>query len=166
MSCIFCGNEFAPFEVPGIEGTACKECNRHLNALHDGAVAETKSYFEIVTGNSIKPDAKNYLQKEFEKYKADIEIKFSTGNSKPDERDKNPEATLKHTRPTEPEAIRPNSDYVKIEKLLQEQNTHLQTIKYILIFFAVIVGIGLIISIVGAVQSVQTAKALTEAFKL
>jgi hypothetical protein len=163
VSCIFCGNESASFDIPGIRGKACKECNKHLANLHNGGFAESKTYFEIVTSNSIKPEAKDYLKRELSQYGSDAQIHFHETKPESNAASKNTEMS-KNTIETSAAEAKIPEDCSEIKNLLREQNAHLQTIKYILLFFAFVVGIGLILGIVNAVQTIQMAKAFS-AFK-
>ena len=92
MGCIFCGNESASFDVPGIEGKVCNECNKHLSNLQSEAFAESKAYFEIVTGNSATPEAKDYLRRKFSQCGSEVQIHFHETKPEPKVVSKNTEA--------------------------------------------------------------------------
>lgn len=174
MKCVICGNEKSIFSVLGLEGSICRRCNEHLNMYTYDSPTTAKAYFDKVSETSeLTPDAKRFLELKYREHQNEIS-EFDVENAKKkisldmpldtDNESMNKETNdgkkeqnvmLKSSQPY-PEFETHNSydcsleykafhrELANIEKKLEDQYNSVRTIKNILIFFAVLTGIGLV----------------------
>lgn len=128
MKCVICGNEKSIFSVLGLEGSICRRCNEHLNMYTYDSPTIAKAYFDKVSETSeLTPDAKRFLELKYREHQSEIS-EFETHNSY--------DCSLEY------KAF--HRELANIEKKLEDQYNSVRTIKTILIFFAVLTGIGLV----------------------
>lgn len=168
MNCVICGKEHAIYSVMGLNGTVCQECNDYLFKLNHGKAAEAKYYFDSVTkGNNLDTSTSRFLEVELRKHRSEIEefepftiqketISSTISTEKQSSERKNNKPVEKHfiQQPT----MQHTSELKEIKNLIEEQNQKLQTIKSILVFFAVVVSIGIVGSLIYIIQLVSMFK--------
>lgn len=178
MKCVICGKEKSIFSVIGLDGSICSRCNEHLNMYTYDNPAVAKAYFDKVAEiNELGPDTKRFLELKYREHQSDIS-EFDVENAKKNisletpldtcyestckeenvsrkSSHRNPESELHNSHDCSLEYKAFHRELANIEKKLEDQYNNVRTIKNILIFFAIITGIGLVCTFIYVAQLIS-----------
>lgn len=178
MKCVICGNEKSIFSVLGLEGSICRRCNEHLNMYTYENPSVAKAYFDkVAESNELSAGTKRFLELKYREHqneisefdvenlkkKISLEMPIETAEENTFIEKKSMDAKEKlekdfpHTNTydcsLEYKAF--HRELANIEKKLEDQYNSVRTIKNILIFFAIITGVGLVCTFIYVAQLVS-----------
>lgn len=158
MNCVICGKEDANTEIEEL-GHICKNCNINLKKYSTGKAYEAKKYFDLVTESmDLDENTAMYLEIEYKKHKKEIGDLHSYSNE-----EENTEYSNQYNDSDTYFEIPSNNethDDSMLEGSIRKLEKNVNTIKNILIFFAILVGFSMLGTLIYVIQLVDTIKSI------